>query len=531
MDSQDGQSQRPLAKIGASSTASTTSSPFTDDLRGYVNKVMDEWKVPGLAVAVVDGDQVYTEGFGYAELPDTKVTPETLFFAGSTTKTITAAALAHMIDSKNYSSLKDGWSTPISSIIRDDFVVGNEWTTAHLTLDDAVSHRTGMAPHDFAWMRTEGGMILTPAEMVKKLRALKLSAEPRTVYQYCHHMYVALGHVIETLSGQWLGDYLRKTIFEPLSMTATYCDTQDAMDAPEHLASGYYWDAKRREYGLVAFDSMREGNGAGFVISNVVDYAKWLKCLLYETEPFSKQSHKDIRKPRMLAYQEEKTGPGEVLHGLGWQQKVVHGVLVYMYGATEAAYATQVYWLPELKYGLVTMANVAAPGNAAEETIAWKMVEDKLGVPENERFDISGHMKAAADRQAERIRSAADILYPIRPDRPLPSPLNNSQLVGTYIDEGYGVLRIDEEGSTDAGQATLIARRSDMVFNYQLRFRHVSGSFWVVEIWYDDTRSQEGFWGGEFRVGVDGNASGLMVHLSPEGAEIDDGFVWFERVT
>ncbi|KAI4138352.1 MAG: hypothetical protein LQ341_004712 [Variospora aurantia] len=292
------------------------------------------------------------------------------------------------------------------------------------------------------------------------------------------------------------------------------------MDAPEQLASGYYWDAKRQEYGLMAFDSILEDNGAGFVLSNVVDYAKWLKCLLYETEPLSKQSHKNIRKPRMLAYPEEKTGPAEVLHGLGWQQKVVHGILVYMYGATEAAYATQVYWLPEHKYGLMTMANVATPGNAAEETIACKMIEDKLGVPVDERFDISGHMKAAADRQAERIGSAADILYPIRPDRPLPSPLNNSQLVGTYIDEGYGVLRIDEEGSTDAGQATLIARRSNMVFNYLLRFRHVSGSFWVAEIWYDDTHSQVGFWGGEFRVGVDGNASGLMVHLSPEGAEI-----------
>lgn len=122
------------------------------------------------------------QGFNYTELPDTKVTPETLFFAGSTTKAMVAATLAHMINTKNYSSLKDGWSTPISSIIRDDFVVGDEWTTAHLTLDDTVSHRTGIAPHDFAWRRTKGGITLTAAEIVKKLRALKLSAEPRTVW-------------------------------------------------------------------------------------------------------------------------------------------------------------------------------------------------------------------------------------------------------------------------------------------------------------------------------------------------------------
>ena len=301
-----------------------------------------------------------------------------------------AAALAHVIDSKNYSSLEDGWSTPISSIIRDDFVVGDEWTTAHLTLDDAVSHRTGMAPHDFAWRRTAGGKTLPIAGTVRQLRALKLSAEPRTVWQYCHLMYVALGHVIETLTGQWLGDHLRRAVFEPLNMTATYCDTQHAMDAPEHLASGYYWSEKRKEYGLLAFDSIREGGGAGFVISNVVDYAKWVKCLLFETEPFSKQSHREIRKPRMLAPREERTGPGETLYGLGWQQKMAHGASVYLHGATEAAYATQVFWLPEHKYGVVTMANVAAPGNAAGETIAWRLIEDMLGILENERFNITG---------------------------------------------------------------------------------------------------------------------------------------------
>lgn len=58
--SQDGQRQKPLPRLGASSSSSS-SSPFTDDLTGYVNEVMDEWKVPGLAIAVIDGGHTYTE--------------------------------------------------------------------------------------------------------------------------------------------------------------------------------------------------------------------------------------------------------------------------------------------------------------------------------------------------------------------------------------------------------------------------------------------------------------------------------------
>ena len=57
---QDRERQRPLVRIGASSSSSS-SSPFTNDLTGYVNEVMDEWKVPGLAIAVIDGGHVHTE--------------------------------------------------------------------------------------------------------------------------------------------------------------------------------------------------------------------------------------------------------------------------------------------------------------------------------------------------------------------------------------------------------------------------------------------------------------------------------------
>jgi CubicO group peptidase (beta-lactamase class C family) len=340
---------------------------------------------------VANSRRFIQQAFGYAELPNIKAAPETLFFAGATTKSLTAAALSYMIDSRNYSSMVEaGWYTPISSIIRDDFVVGgDEWATAHLTLDDAVSHRTGLAPHEYAWARhSEEGKPVTVADMVRRLRGLKLSAEPRTTWQYSHLMYVALSHVIETLTGKWLGAYLDETIFRPLKMEATYCSTQEALEAPQRVASGYYWDQAQQRYGLLDFDEVRPGSGAGFVITNVVDYAKWIKCLLHESAPFSRQTHADIKTARMIAGQEARSGPGETLYSLGWRHKVAHGATVYMHGATEVAYATEVFWLPEHKYGVVAMANVAAGGNAAEETIAWRLIEDKLGIPEEARFNI-----------------------------------------------------------------------------------------------------------------------------------------------
>ncbi|HEY3135958.1 MAG TPA: serine hydrolase domain-containing protein, partial [Blastocatellia bacterium] len=69
-------------------------------LDGFVEQVMKEWKVPGLAVAIVkDGKVVYAKGFGYRDVKrEMKVTPDTLFAIGSCSKAFTATALAMLVD-------------------------------------------------------------------------------------------------------------------------------------------------------------------------------------------------------------------------------------------------------------------------------------------------------------------------------------------------------------------------------------------------------------------------------------------------
>lgn len=39
----------------------------------------------------------------------------------------------------------------------------------------------------------------------------------------CLVMYATASYVVETLTGQWLGDYLREKIWEPLGMKSTVC--------------------------------------------------------------------------------------------------------------------------------------------------------------------------------------------------------------------------------------------------------------------------------------------------------------------
>lgn len=296
-----------------------------------------------------------------------------------------------MIDSKNYSALADGWKTPISSIIRDDFVLYEAWSTEHITLEDAASHRTGMPRHDLAWAGFhEDGTSYTTTELVRMMRHLKPVTAPRTNWEYCNLMYVVLGHVIEKLSGRWMGDVLRESIWEPLGMTATFGDTKDAVAAPEHLADGYYWDAKTEEFVEQRLDSTRESSGAGLVISSVADYVKWARCLLDQTAPLSSATHAEIRKTRMLTGTTEngKMGDGDMTYGLAWFKKTYHGEVVYKHGGTELAYSTQLYWIPSRRFAVVAMANTGT-ANAAEDEVVWRIIEDKLNVPQDQRYNLT----------------------------------------------------------------------------------------------------------------------------------------------
>jgi CubicO group peptidase (beta-lactamase class C family) len=311
-----------------------------------------------------------------------------------------AAVLSALIHSGNYSALSQGWETPISSIIRDDFVLQDEWATNHITLNDAVSHRTGMARHDRSWHWAVDGKMQTPRDIVRNMRNLPLTYEPRVKPLYCNTMYVVLSHVIETITGKWLGNVLKERLWGPLGMNSTKFDLQEARDGPEHLASGYYWDLEKEEYTEVPHMPVVEISGAGAVLSNALDYAKWVKSLLYQSGPLSGDVHRDIRSPRTLW--DANTAPGYdlMLYGLGWMRTLHKGHVVYTHSGGMHAFASEVYWFPEAMYGVVVFGNTAI-SQPLEETIAWKLIDDKLGIPQKERADY-GAKYVYVDLDAQR---------------------------------------------------------------------------------------------------------------------------------
>jgi CubicO group peptidase (beta-lactamase class C family) len=122
-------------------------------------------------------------------------------------------------DNANFSNVQ--WKTPIAKLIPGDFILSDEYATNHITIEDALSHRSGLPRHDYSYGGNYDGKKPSVRGAVRALRYLPLTAEPRTKFQYCNMMYGVASHVIETLTGKWLGDVLKERIWGPLGMKAT----------------------------------------------------------------------------------------------------------------------------------------------------------------------------------------------------------------------------------------------------------------------------------------------------------------------
>jgi len=248
-----------------------TTDPFSPTFEILVNKTINYYNVSGLAISIVDGDSIYAKGYGYAHFPNTPITPETIFMAASTAKAFTSAALSFLVDDDvKYPEV--GWTTPISQLIPDDFVLEDEYTTLHATIEDALVHRTGMARHDFSY---PGGPNQTSREIVRALRYHPMVAPFRTALIYSNIIYITLAHVVEVLSGQFIGDFLSDHVFKPLNMKDTYYRLSDTLNSGKPFAKPHYYRSGTGTFQEMNYVDESGMEGAGGSFSTVLDYAKW----------------------------------------------------------------------------------------------------------------------------------------------------------------------------------------------------------------------------------------------------------------
>jgi len=145
-------------------------------------------------------------------------------------------------------------------------------------------------------------------------------------------------------------------------------------------------------YTLIPWSATDLDAGAGAVISTVVDYARWLRSLIYRAPPLSTTGHAELMRPRTILDPESiglqpEVMEGDVVYSLGWWKYFYRGEQIVAHGGSVPGFGTLVMFLPRMEWGVVAMANTQGTSNWVENVLVYHLLDALLGVPEAERFD------------------------------------------------------------------------------------------------------------------------------------------------
>ena len=249
----------------------TTLAALTPDLDALAGEAMAEWKVPAVAMAVVqNGETVLLKSWGQRDVEaGLATTPQTQFTICSITKTFTAAGLAMLVDEGRLD-----WTKPVRDYV-PEFRLHDATATDRITVRDLLCHHTGLPRHDWIWMPGD----LSRTEMLAAMRYIEPSRDVRTEFQYSNLGYNAASVVAERISGLSWEEFTRTRITNRLDIPVTF--TVEALEAADDAAAPYLVHRDQRQ--RIKNWPIR-ATAAGAINTSVAAIANWMKFLLSEGE-------------------------------------------------------------------------------------------------------------------------------------------------------------------------------------------------------------------------------------------------------
>lgn len=426
-----------LLLLGGIGLAAPPAAPVTASrIDAIARQAIEEWRFPGIAVAVVeDGRVAYLGAEGVKEVGGADpMTPDTLFEIGSTTKAFTTTAMAMLVDQK-----KMAWDDPVRRYV-PWFHLSDPCADGLVTLRDIVTHRTGLATRDELW---DAGRY-SRAEFLHRIAWIPLSKPFRSAYQYSNMMFALAGEAVASAAGEPWHSFVHERIFQPLGMDRTVTSYQE-WKASDH-ATGHYLDRAADRIRTQHFNDYGNIAPAGTIKSSARDLSRWLLFQLGEgaidgRRLLSAEALLETRKPQMPLEPDPELGVTNVSsYALGWIVSDYRGTLLVSHAGSLDGFSTQVALVPKLHAGVVVLANARRGlGTAAARNA---ILDELIGSPArdwNAYFREAGRrsqQKEAAERAEREARRAKGT----HPTHPL------ADYAGRYDDPGYGPITISVSG-------------------------------------------------------------------------------------
>ena len=317
-----------------------------EKIDSYIKQAMNEWKMPGFAVAIVKNDSViFSKGYGVRNIEKNEPVDEnTNFMIASCSKAFTTASIARLVDQ---GKLK--WDDPVIKYL-PYFHMFDPWVTKEMTIRDLVTHRSGLATFsgDILWL----GSTYDKDEVIHRSQYLKPTTSFRSRYGYQNIMFSVAGEVIKAVSDTNWHSYVKHNFFEPLGMERSNTSIKEMKEKGNNA-----WPHRTKDGNVVPhsdYYSIETVAPAGAINSNVIDMAQWIRLQLNkgkygDIRIFSERQSNEMWSNNMFL--------GNSNYGLGWFIAYNNGKRVLNHGGGMPGMISDVTIIPEEKFGMVILSN------------------------------------------------------------------------------------------------------------------------------------------------------------------------------
>ena len=403
----------------------------------YAEKARADWGVPGMAIAIVKGDEVVlVKGYGVKTAGTSDpVTAETVFQIASTSKAFTSTMVAMEVDR---GALK--WDDKVTTYL-PDFRMKDPWVTQEFTITDTMAHRSGLPAN---WGDELMALGYNDSYAIHALRYAEPVSSFRSQYAYQNVVYSVPTVIVEKTTGKSWPENLQERIFTPLGMTGSSADYESYRTAGNVATPHMYkitTDGSMVSEPVPVDSPMRSMTylqpGAGGINSNIHDMGSWLRFQMgngtFDGQRLMSEANLNyVHSPKtpFSANMEDA-----VFYCQGWiWQDTKYGPVVWHNGAV-GGYYNYIAYSPKEKIGIVILTNNVQ--STLADALFYQFISMYFG---NTGADFSGEMlKARIARNAAVVTGEPALPTGTHPALPL------SAYAGTYTNTPYGTATVVEQ--------------------------------------------------------------------------------------
>lgn len=187
-----------------------------------IEKAINNKDIPGAVLAVVrHGKLAYLKAYGCKQTFPTRepMDTHTVFDMASVSKSISTAICALILTERGQLRLTDPVNLYLPAFSEE------------IRITDLLTHTSGLPAYAPVNKLAEQYGSPNPERLIEYIADCKPVFKPGSDFQYSCLNYIALQHIIETISGQSLRDFAKANIFDPLGMSHTdYCPTGEILE-------------------------------------------------------------------------------------------------------------------------------------------------------------------------------------------------------------------------------------------------------------------------------------------------------------